>query len=159
MTVLIVAVGTVRGPHEAAVHEYERRAARYWKLEVVEVQAGTSRRSRVQAEDVRRAEGERIVARIPEELEVVAVTRHGTARSSRELAAYLKELAVAGRPGVTFAVGGAFGLSEEVLSRAAMQLSLSRLTLPHELARVVLAEQLYRAGTILRGEPYHKEYG
>ena len=59
-------------------------------------------------------------------------------------------------PGVAFAIGGAFGLGEPVLARARVRLSLSDMTLPHEMARLFLAEQLYRAGTILRGEPYHK---
>ena len=58
--------------------------------------------------------------------------------------------------GVAFVIGGAFGLGDAVLSRSRRQLSLSAMTLPHEMARLVLAEQLYRAGTILRGEPYHK---
>ena len=76
--------------------------------------------------------------------------------STRELADYIDGLATYGRPGAAFLVGGAFGLSREVRAGAARCMSLSEMTMPHELARLVLTEQLYRAGTILRGEPYHK---
>ena len=105
---------------------------------------------------MREAEGERILARIPDQLEVVVLTRDGKAMSSEDLAADLAEQALRSSPGIAFVIGGAFGVSEAVLRRARRRLSLSAMTLPHEMARLVLAEQLYRAGTINRGEPYHK---
>jgi 23S rRNA (pseudouridine1915-N3)-methyltransferase len=76
--------------------------------------------------------------------------------SSRALARYLEGLAVRSSPGVAFLIGGAHGLDASVLERARRELSLSTLTLPHEMARLFMVEQLYRAGTIIRGEPYHK---
>jgi 23S rRNA (pseudouridine1915-N3)-methyltransferase len=76
--------------------------------------------------------------------------------SSGELARVLGDRAVAGSPGITFVVGGAFGVDQNIVREAKRTLSLSRMTLPHSMARLLLAEQLYRAGTILRGEPYHK---
>lgn len=155
MRVLIVAVGSVRGTLSDAVHEYERRASRYWKLEVIEVRAGGHGRSAT-GEAVMEAEAERIVQRIPSELEVVALTRVGRGMDSRELAGYLEGHAVRSSAGVAFVIGGAFGLGSKVLERSRRVLSLSGMTLPHEMARLFLAEQLYRAGTILRGEPYHK---
>ncbi|MDX1495698.1 MAG: 23S rRNA (pseudouridine(1915)-N(3))-methyltransferase RlmH, partial [Longimicrobiales bacterium] len=139
----------------AAIEEYERRAERYWKLEVVEVGQGAGGRE-AKPSEVKAAEAERILAKIPSTLEVVALTRTGSGMSSRKLAQYLQRHAVRSSPGVSFVIGGAFGLGAEVLERARMSLSLSSMTLPHEMARLVLAEQLYRAGTILRGEPYHK---
>ena len=111
---------------DAPVSEYEERAGRYWKLDVSEVEAGAPG-SGSPADRVKDAEAERILARIP-----------------------------SGFTGVSFVLGGAFGLSPRVLERAERRISLSPMTLPHEMARLVLAEQLYRAGTILRGEPYHK---
>lgn len=153
MTISVVVVGSVRGPLANAVAEYENRAARYWKLEVVEVEAGGYRDAR--PEDVMAAEGERIVARLPDGARVVALTREGKGMTSRGLAAWLSRRGVEASD-VAFVIGGAWGLDRGVLTRASRRLSLSPLTLPHELARLLLAEQLYRAGTILRGEPYHK---
>lgn len=150
-----MAVGRVKGPLESAVAEYEERAQRYWKIEIAEVEAGASGRN-PDPRRVKEAEGERILARIPEELAVFALTRTGKGMGSREVAQELEKYAVQSHPGVAFVLGGAFGLDDAVLARARRQLSLSRMTLPHEMARLVLVEQLYRAGTILRGEPYHK---
>jgi 23S rRNA (pseudouridine1915-N3)-methyltransferase len=154
MRILIVVVGRARGELGAAIEDYEKRARRYWKLDIVEVAAGAGRDA--PAGDVRSAEADRIVARIPSELEVVALTRDGKGMDSRELAGYLEQHAVRSSAGVAFVVGGAFGLGPSVLDRARRTLSLSTMTLPHEMARLLFTEQLYRAGTILRGEPYHK---
>ena len=156
MKVLVVAVGGVRDPLSRAVESYEERARRYWKLEVTEVDAGSRGGSR-DPKDVREAEAERILARIPAEVALVALTRKGKGMTSKMLARYLQRLQVRAAPGVAFVIGGAFGLGDDVLRRAGRKLTLSPMTLPHELARLVLAEQLYRAGTIARGEPYHKE--
>ncbi len=76
--------------------------------------------------------------------------------NSRELARYLEQRALTASAGVAFIIGGAYGLGNDVLAQTQRKLSLSPMTLPHQVARLVLAEQLYRAGTILRGEPYHK---
>lgn len=154
MKVLIVAVGRVRGALEPAVAEYERRAARYWKFEVIEVAAASGRATA--PEEIKASEGERLLKRIPDGVEVVALTREARGMDSVELSGYLDRLALRSSPGAAFVIGGAFGLGDEVLARAKRTLSLSRMTLPHEMARLVLAEQLYRAGTISRGEPYHK---
>ena len=76
--------------------------------------------------------------------------------TSEDLAAYLDDRRTVASPGVAFVIGGAFGLDQGVLQRAGLHLRISDMTLPPEMARLVLAEQLYRAGTILLGEPYHK---
>lgn len=155
MKVQVVVVGRARGDLAAAIEEYERRAQRYWKLEIVEIAQGAGGRD-AKAAEVKDAEGERILAKIPSQLEVVALTRTGSGMTSRKMAQYLQRHAVRSSPGVAFVIGGAFGLGSDVLERARRSLSLSTMTLPHEMARLLLAEQLYRAGTILRGEPYHK---
>lgn len=155
MKLRVVVVGRVRGALAQAVTDYEARAARYWQMEVIEVDAGGPGRS-APPERVRADEGDRIMARIPADHEVVALTRVGAPLSSRNLAAYLEEKGTRSAPGVTFVIGGAFGLAPSVLERAKKRVSISAMTLPHEMARLVLAEQLYRAGTIVRGEPYHK---
>ncbi len=155
----MVVVGRVRPPLGEAVREFEIRAARYWKLQVEEVDAGVGRGGPVDPEAVRRAEGERILARVPAEGELWLLTREGKGMASEELAMTLGERALHGRAPVAFAIGGAFGFSREVQEAGGRRISLSPMTLPHEMARLVLAEQLYRAGTILRGEPYHKGRG
>ncbi len=155
MKVVVVAVGRVKGALTEAVQDYEERARRYWKLTVEEVAAGARGRDAT-ADRVRDEEAVRILARVPEDHEIVALTRAGQGMSSRDLAAYLGDLGTRSSPGVAFVIGGAFGLGESVTRMAKKRVSLSDLTLPHEMARLVLAEQLYRAGTIVRGEPYHK---
>lgn len=154
MKVLVAAVGRPTGPLGRAIADYEDRARRYFDLEVVEVKrGGGGGRSPEQA---KAREGRALLERVPRELELFAVTRTGKAMRSRSLARYLERLGTYGRPGAAFLLGGAHGLSEEVHGRASYRLSLSPMTLSHEVARLVLAEQIYRAGTILRGEPYHK---
>lgn len=155
MKVVLMSVGRPSSLLEPLIREYETRAGRYWKLEVVEVSPEKASKNRPVTE-VRAAEAERIRAALPEGTELVALTRTGSAWSSRELALYLNDLAVAGSAGTTFVIGGAYGLDRALLREARHRVTLSSLTLPHDLARLVLAEQLYRAGTITRGEPYHK---
>lgn len=152
MRVTIVAVGRLKGSLAPAVEEFTRRASRYWKLEVSEVPEGRGNRAR----DVMADEGERILERLDGNGRVWALTREGTGITSRGLASILESLAVEGRPGITFVIGGAHGLAPEVTARADRRLSLSPMTLPHDMARLVLVEQIYRAGTIRRNEPYHK---
>jgi 23S rRNA (pseudouridine1915-N3)-methyltransferase len=151
----ILAVGKPGRLLEPAIREYEERAGRYWKLHVAVVKAERASRSRPVSE-VQQVEAERLRAALPDSSEMVALTRAGEAWSSEQLAVRLNERAVRGAGDLAFLVGGAFGLHEELLRDARYRLSLSAMTMPHDLARLTLAEQLYRAGTIARGEPYHK---
>lgn len=151
----MAAVGTPGVPGMAeAIREYEERARRYFRLEVVEV--SPQGKGGLPPARVRVREAEVLLGRVPGDLERIALTREGKGVTSEGLARYLDRLATYGRPGVAFLVGGAHGLDDSLLEASARRLSLSPLTLPHGMARLVLAEQLYRAGTILRGEPYHK---
>jgi 23S rRNA (pseudouridine1915-N3)-methyltransferase len=151
---LVIAVGRPRDEGLAtAIRDYETRAARYWPLEVHEVREEPARGGS-STEVVMRREGERILERATT-ARVVACEAGGTALTSERFAEWLRRLREEARD-VAFVIGGAFGLSTEVRQRAERTLSLAPWTLPHELARLVLAEQLYRAGTIGRGEPYHK---
>lgn len=151
------AVGVVGKPRDAhlaaAIREYELRAMRYWPVDVHEVREEPGRSG--SADLVRQREGERLLAVIPPGAQVVACDVNGRAMTSEQFARWLQELRERARD-VAILIGGAFGLSDAVRSRAAASISLAPWTLPHELARLVLAEQLYRAGTIIRGEPYHK---
>jgi len=155
MKITLLAVGSVKGVLAPAVRRYMGRIEGYWTLRMVEVDEGTGSGGHDPA-SIRGAEGERIARRLPDEALIWALTRKGKGITSRGLARYLERLAIASHPGITFVVGGAFGLDDGILERADRALSLSPMSLPHDLARLVLLEQIYRAGTIRRGEPYHK---
>ena len=105
---------------------------------------------------VKKREGEQLLARIRPSDYVIALTIEGTMRDSEELSRHLTQLTVQGRSSIVFVIGGSLGLSEEVVQRADEQLSMSRMTFPHQLARVMLYEQVYRAMKIASGERYHK---
>lgn len=156
MKVTVIAVGKPGGLLQGAIAEYETRAARYWSMETVQVREARASQG-VSGEQVRNTEAERLLARVPSGAQLVALTRvGGDAISSIRFARELGDLARRGAAGVAFLIGGAYGLGDEVLRAADRRMRLSSLTLPHDLARLMLVEQLYRAGTILRGEPYHK---
>jgi 23S rRNA (pseudouridine1915-N3)-methyltransferase len=154
MELLLLTVGKLRPSYREACDDYLRRLGRYVKMREVEVREA-SRAPTVTAQ--RAAEGERLLARRPAGSRLVALARQGTAWSSEELARQLERWQQEARP-VALAIGGSRGLSPDLLAAADLW-SLGPLTLPHELARVVVVEQLFRACTILRGEPYHKGAG
>ncbi|MEO6864411.1 MAG: 23S rRNA (pseudouridine(1915)-N(3))-methyltransferase RlmH [Gemmatimonadaceae bacterium] len=152
---MIAAVGRPKDQAlAAAIRDYETRAARYWPLEVMEVR-GERGDSATSSATVRSREGDRIKQRVGSPATQVACDASGQCMSSERFAAWL-QLERENARDVAFMIGGAFGLADELRDNAQMRLSLAPWTLPHELARLVLAEQLYRAGTIVRGEPYHK---
>jgi 23S rRNA (pseudouridine1915-N3)-methyltransferase len=153
MQVTVLVVGRAREPLAAAVAEYETRAGRYWALAVHEVREESARGAA--AEVVRQREGERLVERVPASAQLVVCDERGVSLTSERFAAWLGERRDRAQP-VAFAIGGAYGVHAGLRERATTLLALAPWTLPHELARLVLAEQLYRAGTLLRGEPYHK---
>lgn len=155
MRIRLIAVGDARGPIGDAIADYESRIGHYFRFEPVLVEAGT-KRGKDDPDRVMAAEAERILARLEPTDVVVAVTRDGKAWSSRELAERIEQWGVEGRSGIAFVIGGAWGFDPAVLQRADRRLSLGAMTLPHEMARLVLVEQLYRAGSISRNEPYHK---
>lgn len=137
-----------------SIRDYEARAGRYFALESVEVQ--TRRTGNSDPVRVKRDEAEALLRRLPSELESFALTRDGRSMATRDLADRLEQMLTYGTAGAAFVIGGAHGLDDTVIEKCGNRLSLSSFTLPHEMARLVLIEQLYRAGTLLRGEPYHK---
>jgi 23S rRNA (pseudouridine1915-N3)-methyltransferase len=152
MTFLVLAVGRLRAAYREACDDYLRRLARYARVEEAEVREA-SRAPTVEAQ--REQEVGRLRTRLPAGGTVVALARDGSPWTSEELARQMDGWRVAARP-LAFVLGGSHGLSRGFLASATFRWSLGPLTLPHELARVVVVEQLYRAFTILRGEPYHK---
>ena len=154
MRIAVVSVGRPKQAGLAeAIREYETRAARYWSLETTEVKEASARG--LSPDQVREREGERLLERVAPDMRVIACDPGGVAMDSDMFAAWLMALRD-GAQNVAFLIGGAYGLSPHVRTTADRRLTLAPWVLPHELARLVLAEQLYRAGTISRGEPYHK---
>ena len=152
MELVILVVGRLRPAMREAADDYLRRLRRYTGIREVEVREA-SREPTIPAQ--REAEAARLAERMPAGSRLVALAREGQGWTSAELARRVDEWRLAARP-VTLVLGGSNGLAPALLQQAQLRWSLGPLTLPHELARVVVVEQLYRAFTILRGEPYHK---
>ncbi|HOX20749.1 MAG TPA: 23S rRNA (pseudouridine(1915)-N(3))-methyltransferase RlmH [Gemmatimonadales bacterium] len=152
MELWLLAVGKLRPCYREACDDYLRRIGRRAKVHEVEVREAARAPTRAvqQAE-----EADRLRARIPPRAQVVALAREGRAWTSAELADRFARWEADARP-LVFLVGGSTGLDPGLVTESESVWSLGPLTLPHELARVVVVEQIYRAGTILRGEPYHK---
>lgn len=154
MRLSLIAVGKPRDRHLAgAIAEYEARIARYWPFDAFEVREEAARG--LTPDLVRAREGERLLGRVTAGARLVVCDAGGQAMSSERFADWLRDARDRAQS-VAFVIGGAYGLAPALRQRADLSLSLAPWTLPHELARLVLAEQIYRAGTIVRGEPYHK---
>lgn len=159
MHIQIVTVGKLKEKYlSLGIDEYLKRLGPYAKVAVVEVADEKAPETMSEAEElqVKRREGERILSQIKQDSHVVALALDGASWSSEQLSAHLDGLGTYGRSHVTFVIGGSLGLSDEVLRRADQKLSFGRMTYPHQLMRLILVEQIYRAFRIMRGEPYHK---
>jgi 23S rRNA (pseudouridine1915-N3)-methyltransferase len=152
MEVALLAVGRLRPYYREACDDYLRRLRRYLKVSEREVKEA----AHAPTDALRRSEeAQRLLAAVPAGATLVALDGGGEAWTSEALAERVESWRLAARP-VALVIGGSTGLAPELLERARQRWSLGPLTLPHELARVVVVEQLYRASTILRREPYHK---
>ncbi|GAC1486706.1 MAG: 23S rRNA (pseudouridine(1915)-N(3))-methyltransferase RlmH [Gemmatimonadaceae bacterium] len=154
MRLVVAVVGKARNHALGeAIRDYEKRAARYWPLDVHEVRE--ERAAGISIGKVKEREGMRLSEKVPDRAQTVVCEIGGKSLSSTQFAELLQTAREQDRD-LAFLIGGAFGLDFNVAGRAATRLSLAPWTLPHEIARLVLVEQIYRAGTIVRGEPYHK---
>lgn len=159
MQIHIVCVGKLKEKYLVqGIGEYVKRLGPYAKLHIAEVPDEKAPEQLSAAEEalVKQREGERILAQIKPDSFVIAMAIDGHMWTSEQLAERLSGLATYGRSHVTFVIGGSLGLSDDVLKRADEKLSFGRITYPHQLIRLVLVEQVYRAFKIVRGEPYHK---
>jgi len=153
--VRLIAVGKISGSHFAAAStDYLARLRHYLEIEVIEVRTKLGH-GKPEAQALN-AEGRELLKHAREEAKLIALHSEGRQYASVELARLLQKQMDEGARKIDFVLGGASGLSREVLARSTERISLSPMTFAHELARVILLEQLYRAGTILRGEKYHK---
>ncbi|MFJ5718287.1 23S rRNA (pseudouridine(1915)-N(3))-methyltransferase RlmH [Neobacillus sp. NPDC093127] len=159
MNISIITVGKLKEKYlRLGIDEYLKRLSAYAKVEVIEVadEKAPEELSELEMLQVKQKEGERILTKISQDTYVIALAIQGKLASSEELADSLDKLATYGKSKIAFVIGGSLGLSEEVLKRSNEQLSFSRMTFPHQLMRLILVEQVYRAYRINRGEPYHK---
>lgn len=159
MKITILCVGKIKEKfYRDAISEYSKRLSRYAKLEIVEVADEKTRdqASEGEMELVKQREGERLLASMKEDGYVVCLAIEGKMLDSEELSEKIEGLGVAGNSHIYFVIGGSLGLSKQVLSRADYLLSFSKMTFPHQLMRVILLEQIYRAYRIMNHEPYHK---
>ena len=158
MAEAILCVGKLREQYwRDACAEYEKRLSRLTRLELIEVPdlPEGQNASDADREKIKLREGEELLRRLRPGDYVAALCIRAPEKSSEQLAAFLRERDLSGRRTV-FVIGGSLGLSDAVLARADARLSMSPMTFPHQLARVMLLEQLYRARKILAGEKYHK---
>lgn len=154
MKITFVAVGSIKKSSigEASA-DYLKRIKRYAPVDIVEVKdEGAS--PKVPREDVLRKEGQKILSALGQGGYTVVLADTGSSMTSAAFSKFIEGLMNQGRKNVSFVVGGAYGLHKDVFETADLVLSLSAMTLPHDLARLFLYEQVYRAFTIMRGEPY-----
>ncbi len=157
MDIVLMTVGKTRIAFAAeGIKEYSRRLARYVPFVVSELP--DVRSTRAMTEELQKErEGAMILDKISPADFVVLLDERGRQFSSVEFASYMEKLMGSGRKRMVFVIGGPYGFSEDVYARADAKLSLSRMTFNHEMVRMFFVEQIYRAMTILRGEPYHHE--
>jgi len=159
VNISIIAVGKLKEKYlKQGIDEYLKRLTAYAKVEIIEVpdEKAPEILSETEMEQVKQKEGERILAKISPDTHVIALAIEGKMKTSEELADGLDKLATYGKSKIAFVIGGSLGLSSDVMQRANESLSFSKMTFPHQLMRLVLVEQVYRAFRIIRGEPYHK---
>lgn len=159
MNITIIAVGKLKEKYlKQGIDEYLKRLSAYAKIQIIEIpdEKAPEELSETEMRLVKQKEGQRIIAKIPTDAHVIALAIEGKMKTSEQLAADLERLMTYGKSKIVFVIGGSLGLSDDVLTRANEQLSFSKMTFPHQLMRLVLVEQVYRAFRIMRGEPYHK---
>lgn len=159
MNIKIITVGKLKEKYLIqGIAEYTKRLSKYAKITMLEVpdEKAPEKLSEAEMEQVKQKEGERILAKIKDGEYVYALAIEGKNPTSEEFAAQLDRLQVSGNSQFVFVIGGSLGLSKEVMQRSNAQISFGRMTYPHQLMRLILVEQIYRAFRINKGEPYHK---
>lgn len=159
MNITIVSVGKLKEKYlKMGIDEYVKRLGGYAKMDLVEVpdEKAPEQLSEAEMDIVKKKEGERILAKISPDAHVIALAINGKMKTSEQMAADIESLMTYGKSKIAFVIGGSLGLHEDVLKRADEQQSFGKMTLPHQLMKLVLVEQIYRSFRIMKGEPYHK---
>lgn len=159
MNITIISVGKIKEKYiKLGIEEFSKRLSRYCKLTMVEVpdEKTPDNASEREMELIKDKEGKQILNKIKDNMYVIAMDLQGDMKTSEQFAKQLSQLALSGDSNVAFIIGGSLGLSDEVKKRANYKLCFSKMTFPHQLFRVMLLEQIYRAFRIMKNEPYHK---
>lgn len=158
-TVNIICIGKIKEKYWTdAIAEYRKRLSAFCRFNIIELdeEKAQGNPNTTQISSILSAEGKRILSKLSNNSYVIAMCIEGKQLSSPELANRLADVALSGKSNVDFIIGGSWGLSDEVKARADFKLSISKMTFPHQMARVILAEQIYRAFEIQSNGKYHK---
>jgi 23S rRNA (pseudouridine1915-N3)-methyltransferase len=159
MNITIIAVGKIKEKYLVnAINEYKKRLNRYCKINIIEVpdEKAPENLTEKQMEQVRKVEGQSILKYIKDRVYIIVLDIQGKMLPSEAFSDKLQTLGVQGYGHIVLIIGGSLGLSDEVKKRSDFKLSFSPMTFPHQLMRLILLEQIYRAFKIIKGEPYHK---
>ena len=159
MKIKVVTVGKLKEKYlKDGIAEYSKRISRFAKLEMIELadEKTPDKASESENQKILEIEGQRILSKVGDRDFVLVLAIEGTTFSSEEFSKQLEEASIKGFSTLTFIIGGSLGLASVVKKRANLSVSFGRLTLPHQLMRLVLLEQIYRVFTIQQGSPYHK---
>ncbi len=159
MKMTVISVGKLKERYlREGIGEYAKRLSRFCDLQLIEVEdeQAPDSLSAAQEEHVKKKESARIISKLKEGTYLIVMDVKGCKKSSEDFAAALQASFTGGRSNITFVIGGSLGLDPELIKKADLRLSLSDMTFPHQLTRLVLLEQLFRAFKILGGETYHK---
>ncbi len=159
MKITIICVGKIKERfYRDAIEEYAKRLSKYCKFEIIEVadEKTPDKASLIEEEQIKEKEAQRILSKIKADFYVCTLEIAGKQFSSVELADWMEKAAIGGKSQICFVIGGSLGLHSSVLKRSDFSLSFSKMTFPHQLMRVILSEQIYRAFRIINNEPYHK---
>ncbi|AKG03370.1 23S rRNA (pseudouridine(1915)-N(3))-methyltransferase RlmH [Salimicrobium jeotgali] len=159
MKVSVISVGKLKEKYlKQGIDEYAKRLGPYAKTEIIEVadEKAPENLSEAEMEEVKQKEGERILAKVPKDAYVITLEIEGKQLTSEQLASRFDNLMTYGSSKIVFIIGGSLGISSQVQERSDYALSFSKMTFPHQMMRLMLLEQVYRAFKILKNEPYHK---
>ena len=159
MNITVISVGKIKEKFIVdGIKEYSKRLSKYCKLKIIEVddEKAPENLSEAEMKIIKNKEGEKILNKISSNTYIITLAIEGKNLSSEQLSSKIDELALNGQSDITFIIGGSLGISDEVLKKSHFKLSFSKMTFPHQLMKLILLEQIYRAFRISRGETYHK---
>ena len=159
MKITLISVGKIKEKYlKDAINEYSKRLTKYCNLKFIEVNDEKAPDNLSEKEEliIKNKEGNKILEKIKDQQYVIALDLKGKQRTSEDFSKEMENLSIYGNSNIVFVIGGSLGLSDDVIKRSNDQISFSEMTFPHQLMKVILIEQIYRAYRIVKGEPYHK---